>query len=208
MFLQVYNRKYGEGKDWTYDQAREEAALRPVLDACGIDGGLALDLGCGTGFHTDLLRHMGFTAAGMDLSDEGISLATEKYPDCRFICADAGRMEAYFPRNSLDLLFVRGMSWFHYELTEQSQAGVDVPKVTAYLMDFVKPGGCFLLQIATDFSGKMRGDVRMNTLDEYLTLGNNAGGYVMGVWDWAGRLLIDEVPLKDAAGGIIMVVRC
>jgi SAM-dependent methyltransferase len=47
-------------------------------------GGLVADVGCGPGYVTDHLHHLGVDAFGIDLSPEMISIARRAYPDLRF----------------------------------------------------------------------------------------------------------------------------
>lgn len=52
-----------------------------------------LDIGCGTGDLTHQLFLMGCEVTGIDASESMIGKAKEKFPDIRFICADACRFE-------------------------------------------------------------------------------------------------------------------
>ena len=52
--------------------------IRTILRQYGITGGLALDLGCGTGKMTELLAEAGFDMIGVDNSEDMLELAMEK----------------------------------------------------------------------------------------------------------------------------------
>lgn len=47
-------------------------------------GGRVADVGCGPGYVTDHLRHLGVDAFGIDLSPEMIAIARRDYPDLHF----------------------------------------------------------------------------------------------------------------------------
>ena len=49
-----------------------------ILDEAGIREGLVLDLGCGTGKMTRLLKERGYDMIGVDLSEEMLSIAREQ----------------------------------------------------------------------------------------------------------------------------------
>ena len=44
----------------------------------------ALDVGCGTGFHTDALLQCGYSVTGVDFAPEMVTLAQTTYPNIRF----------------------------------------------------------------------------------------------------------------------------
>ncbi|HSS77373.1 MAG TPA: methyltransferase domain-containing protein [Thermoanaerobaculia bacterium] len=73
----------------------EIAALRP--------GAAVLDVGCGEGFYLgSLAAKGGFEAHGLDLSVPAVELAARRYPECRWIVANADRFLPYAPA-SFDL---------------------------------------------------------------------------------------------------------
>jgi predicted TPR repeat methyltransferase len=47
-----------------------------------------LDLGCGAGYESMRLRHLGASVTGVDYSEEPIKIARQKNPDCRFEIMD------------------------------------------------------------------------------------------------------------------------
>lgn len=53
----------------------------PKLIAAHVTGTSALDFGCGTGRSTRFLKNLGFTATGVDISEEMLALARAKDPD-------------------------------------------------------------------------------------------------------------------------------
>ena len=59
--------------------------LTKLLREYGVEEGLVLDLGCGTGKLTRLLAARGYDMIGVDLSGEMLELAMEKNPDNRIL---------------------------------------------------------------------------------------------------------------------------
>jgi 2-polyprenyl-3-methyl-5-hydroxy-6-metoxy-1,4-benzoquinol methylase len=47
-----------------------------------------LDLGCGNGALTNELAKSGFSMTGVDVSESGLSIASQNYPDIRFLASD------------------------------------------------------------------------------------------------------------------------
>ena len=68
-----------------------------------------LDLGCGNGTLTDMLRKKGFRVIGMDSSAEMIEAARAQYPDIDFICGDAADLSL---RDPVDAVFSNAV--FHW----------------------------------------------------------------------------------------------
>jgi SAM-dependent methyltransferase len=76
------------------DYARDAAPeLLRRLHAAGLDGGLVVDLGCGSGIWARALLDAGFEVLGIDLSPDLLAIARERAPEARFVQAsvlDAG----------------------------------------------------------------------------------------------------------------------
>jgi ubiquinone/menaquinone biosynthesis C-methylase UbiE len=70
------------------DYARDAAPdlLRRLHDA-GLDGGLVVDLGCGSGIWARALLDAGFEVLGVDLSADLLAIARERAPEARFVQA-------------------------------------------------------------------------------------------------------------------------
>lgn len=70
-----------------------------LLHENGVDGGLLLDLGCGTGTLSFLLEQKGFDVIGVDASEDMLSVANEKkYEDgssALFLCQKAEELNLY-----------------------------------------------------------------------------------------------------------------
>lgn len=75
---------------WDEHQVRNEAVINLILEKSGVkEGSHILDVATGTGVLIgDYLKRKAI-ATGIDISDEMIRIAKEKYPDVEFICGDA-----------------------------------------------------------------------------------------------------------------------
>ncbi len=73
--------------------------LTGLLKEYGVDDGLVLDLGCGTGSLTELLDEEGYDMIGIDYSEEMLELAMEKKydsgKDILYLCQDMREFELY-----------------------------------------------------------------------------------------------------------------
>lgn len=165
-----------------------------------------LEIGCGMGLHSWLWHQEGFSVMGVDVSSVGIRHAARAYPGPRFVAADLADLEV--PARSFDVLFARGMSWFHYELDGVNAEGVDVPARTDALFTCLRPGGTFVLQIATDFSGdgRGRGGVHFNRLPAYRRL-LRRGGYIVLAANWRGDALPDQETAERLGGNLLIAAR-
>lgn len=64
-----------------------------ILSKCGVDGGLLLDMGCGTGSLTKRLAGRGYNIIGQDASTEMLTIASEKSSDIMWICQNMEETE-------------------------------------------------------------------------------------------------------------------
>lgn len=67
--------------------------LLGLLRKAGIQGGLVVDLGCGSGLWVRELRRAGYEALGVDSSAPMIALARSVAPEARFVCASVHGFE-------------------------------------------------------------------------------------------------------------------
>ena len=83
---------YREDLSWIHDLgfgdlARNAAdVLLRQLAAAGIEQGLVVDLGCGTGILAEAVANAGFDVLGIDLSPAMIELARRRVPEATFRC--------------------------------------------------------------------------------------------------------------------------
>lgn len=161
--LTFYDRFYAAG-GWRYSRVREWWwHRRHFVRRFQLSRGMRLlEVACGMGFHTDLFCRMGFDCAGVDACETAIRLAKERFSGRAFHLADA-RGVLPFDMNTFDVIVTRGCSLYHYDLSTQPPRDM-----TANLLRYVKPGGIFVLMIATDLSGRREpGQIWHNQLDDY-----------------------------------------
>jgi SAM-dependent methyltransferase len=133
--------------------------LKSLLGKAGLKAGsTVLDVGCGQGFFSSLIRNCGMRVTGVDISDTGIRKARKNYAgfDIRFLAADVGTlpMEAAF-----DCVFVRSFSSYNVENFSGNHC------VTDRLMQYVKAGGTFIFAYNTNLKApECVGSWRYHTL--------------------------------------------
>jgi SAM-dependent methyltransferase len=166
-----------------------------------------IDLGCGRGFHSDLLATLGFEVVGVDASQTGIAAAKAAYAAPSFLCMDAAKLSQHFEPDSFDVIYDRGMSWYHYELDGINRHGVNVPERTRELFDLVKAGGVFVLQIVTDFSGNRPvSDIHQNRYDDYIRLFEPLGDIAL-MTDWVGHPIRSQADAERSKRSVIIATR-
>lgn len=204
-----YDRWYARG-GFPHDPARHRRALRQfVIDPLKLKPpATVIDIGCGMGLHTRLWSEQGFECTGVDASAVGIAQAQQRHPGCRFLRADAADLSDHFAPASLDVIFARGMSWWHYELNCVNRRGVDVPQRTRELFEFLRQDGLFILQIKTDFSGRQdrQSSVLHNRREEYFRLFAPLGQIVLAT-DWRGRPVRTDAQAAKSRNNIIIATR-
>lgn len=204
-----YDQFYARG-GWRYHVAKQRRALkRLIINPLQLrPPAKVIDLGCGMGLHTSLWTEFGFSCLGVDASAVGIASARQNFLGCEFMEADASRMASSVEADSVDVIFARGMSWWHYELNTTNCRGVDVPTRTREMFDLLKPGGVFVLQILTTFSGRKHGTspVIHNRWDEYQKLFDKLGEIVLCT-DWNGRQLRSQKEARRSRANIIIATR-
>ncbi len=157
-----YDRHYKTG-GWDYSFWREYRwHRRELVKRFGLRRGMSmLEVACGNGFHTNLFHWMGFDCVGIDRSEAGIGWARDHYPRRTFHCCDLRDMP--FSPGSFDVVVARGCSHYHYDLMSDISL-----ETSESIMENVKPGGVFIMTIATDLSGRREPDqIWHNTLEGY-----------------------------------------
>lgn len=115
-----------------------------LLSENGIDGGLLLDLACGTGTLSFLLEERGFSVIGVDSSPEMLNAAQGKLYDGKhdimFLCQDMLGLDLY---GTVDCAVCTLDSLNH--LSDLAEVKKALKKVSL----FMNPGGIFIFDVNT-----------------------------------------------------------
>ena len=95
-------------------------------------GARVVDLGCGSGAFTQLLRQAGYSCVGVDISPKLVAIGRNKYPGLELIEADAERLP--FARESFDGVLLSALV-HHFP---------DPRGLVAEVRRVLKPGGRFV----------------------------------------------------------------
>jgi len=190
-----YDEFYAKG-GWNYNIEKEKNILiNSIIKPLDLKPCKMLDFGCGMGHHADMWRGLGFDIVGIDLSSVAIEYARKHYPGIKFIHADASK---YKFNSKFDIIFARGTSFYHYDLSGTGERGKYVLKVTKDMFDILKGGGLFILFIRTNFSGnKDERGAYNNRIEDYVYLFSRFGTIVK-ITDYDGKIIN-----KDSRGIII-----
>ena len=121
------------------DYAREAAPdLLRRLRAAGLDGGLVVDLGCGSGIWARALLDAGFEVLGVDLSADLLAIARERAPEARFVQASV--LDAELPPCAA----VTAMSEVVNYAADPRLGRRTVASLMARVHDALRPGGLLL----------------------------------------------------------------
>lgn len=111
-FYNFHLKKFGDRPEalrWTpKGQLRRYHMLADIAPAQDLNNSTVLDYGCGTGDFYRFLKRRDITVkyTGVDINENFISLAKNKYPECIFkvMSADDGELEGYY-----DYIFICGV---------------------------------------------------------------------------------------------------
>jgi SAM-dependent methyltransferase len=121
------------------DYAREAAPdLLRRIRAAGLDGGLVVDLGCGSGIWARALLDAGFEVLGVDLSADLLAIARERAPEARFVQASV--LDAELPPCAA----VTAMSEVVNYAADPRLGRRTVASLMARVHDALRPGGLLL----------------------------------------------------------------
>ena len=116
-----------------------------ILSENGMEDGLILDLGCGTGSMTRALRRRGYDMIGIDSSVEMLELAREKSledPSILYLLQDMRSFELYGTVRAI----VSVCDCMNYLLDEE-----ELFEVFKLADNYLDPGGLFLFDMNTPF---------------------------------------------------------
>ena len=120
--------------------------LISLLKEHGIEDGLVLDLGCGTGSVTELLAEAGYDMIGVDLSEEMLQIAMEKRMesghDILYLLQDMREFELYGTVRAV----VSICDSMNYILERE-----DLQQVFALVNNYLDPGGIFIFDLNTEY---------------------------------------------------------
>ena len=136
VFCKVYN-EFG----WNYYPEIFGQELLTWLQRKGLKPRSAMDLACGTGILTGILRDAGMAAEGMDLSEGMIAMARENFPGLPFHVAD---MTTFCPETRYDLVTCTGDAVNHIADLR------DVEKIFRNVRKYLNPGGYFVFDLLNE----------------------------------------------------------
>lgn len=120
--------------------------IKGILKEAGINQGIILDLGCGTGTLTEALAQAGYDMIGVDYSEEMLSVAMDKKAasglDILYLCQDMRRFELY----GTVAAAVSICDSINY-ITEPEE----LLQVFSLVNNYLDPGGIFLFDFNTDY---------------------------------------------------------
>jgi SAM-dependent methyltransferase len=111
--------------------------LAQMIDAFGgVQAQSVLDIGCGTGGNLPFLKAYGANVVGLDMAEDAIALAREKFPDGDFRKGDVNDLCCLFPAESFDLITDFNML-YHTWVKSDLQSVRDIHRL-------LRPGGVFI----------------------------------------------------------------
>jgi len=138
-----WEARYGEGNLPWDTQVTPPEVVELWQDARRPRGGIALDLGCGTGTNVRFLAALGFTAIGIELAGAPLVTALDRYRDLspmlrsriHLLCGDVCRL----PFAQLNAAYILDVGCLH------TLAGELRPLYAQGVFDNLAPGGYYQL---------------------------------------------------------------
>jgi ubiquinone/menaquinone biosynthesis C-methylase UbiE len=116
-----------------FSPATNERLIDVFVRLSGLPAGArVIDLGCGSGVFTNLLRRRGYQCVGVDLSPNLIAIARANFSGIEFRTGDIERLP--FPDDSFDGVLLSGVL---HHLPERSRCAAEVFRI-------LRPGGKFV----------------------------------------------------------------
>lgn len=149
---------YGEDLAYAHDAgftalARDAARrLVELLTERGIEDGLVVELGCGSGTSAAILTGAGYDVLGIDSSPEIIALARRKAPRAAF------RVESFVDAELPPCVAVTAIGEVLNYLLDERNTPAALRRLLGRVHAALEPGGLFLLDVAGP--GRVRGSER------------------------------------------------
>jgi len=121
--------------DLVYNQRKNDFEVGEIMKY--VSDGSVLDIGSGTGHHVKALHDKGLDCVGLDSSKSMIKAAKIKFPNQKFIYADALQTMTFQP-NSFDLITMLYFTVYYIKDKEQLFKNVSL---------WLKPGGYFVIHL-------------------------------------------------------------
>lgn len=117
-----------------------------ILKQHGIDKGLVLELGCGTGKMTRRMANKGYDMIGIDISEDMLSIARQKgeakEDGILYLCQDMRNFELYGTVSAVICV----CDSINYMINEE-----DLGKVFQLVANYLDPGGLFIFDMDTPY---------------------------------------------------------
>ena len=101
-----------------------------------------IDIGCGGGEYTNILRKKGFDVIGCDILEDSIKFAKKKYPKCNFIKANVDNLP--FDKNYSDIILCLGI----FEYMNRTEVDIALKEIKRVL----KIDGMIILMMLSNTS--------------------------------------------------------
>lgn len=121
------------------------------------EDGIAVDLGCGNGCLTEKLAEKGYTALGVDASEEMIEEAKKLHPDFEFLKADAAKFRL---EEKADVIFSNAvLHWIDADKQEETAKNIfsQLKKGGVFVCEFGGKGNCEAVHSALEKAFEKRG---------------------------------------------------
>lgn len=120
--------------------------VKELLAEQGVEQGLVLDLGCGTGSLTELLAEAGYDMIGVDCSEDMLEMALEKRErsgqDILYLLQDMREFELYGTVRAVVSICDSMNYLLEYE---------DLVQVMRLANNYLDPGGVFIFDLNTEY---------------------------------------------------------
>lgn len=118
--------------------------IASVVKQYGIQKDVCLDVACGTGNISQLVKELGFGVAGVDMSREMIDIAQKKFPEGTFVCSDVRDFSLNSELQSHITLAVSFYDSLNYLLTDD-----DMMRALTAVYENIPTGAIFLFDMNT-----------------------------------------------------------